>query len=453
MVVFGVVALTALRRDFVKGLCFSLALFVALPRTLLIELPGSLPELTFQRMLLCAVFAGWLRCSQNRKPTGWSPLLSVFVLLAVSRLISLLLSIHFIGSLKNAVSFFIEELLLYIMVSTSITSRDALKKGISALCFGLCCVAMLALTERYLNFNPLHDRTTRSVMWDNRGVTSTYPHRILLGYAMTSGWVLALSLLGITSVARDRRILWGALFLNLAGCYFATSRGPWLATTAAATILLAIGSPSQRRPLILLVCLSALVVVSRPGIRGTISNLLFASLDADTLQGKSYSYRWKLWGVAWEEISKSPERFLFGYGGLSTETMDLSSHFAAQSGGNTILLGYTSWDNQYASDMIEFGCVGFTIELVLYGTVLFRLFQTYRRTTGSDKAIFAGLFTVSTVYLFAMSNVYMFSPQLKSLMCAIMGMGLGFRTVIMSGGLAWDESKEDLLLSAERALA
>jgi len=142
-------------------------------------------------------------------------------------------------------------------------------------------------------------------------------------------------------------------------------------------------------------------------------NLTNSTFESDTLKGASYEYRWILWRVAASEINVAPARLLFGYGGYSTEFMDLSRYFERQRGGTAAKIGHTSWDNQYAADLIEFGYVGLIAECVLYATILCHLINLWLGAVGPARATMGAITVSCGVFLFAMSNVYIFAPQLR----------------------------------------
>src|SRR5690606_37747131 len=114
---------------------------------------------------------------------------------------------------------------------------------------------------------------------------------------------------------------------------------------------------------------------------------------------------------------------LFGYGGLSTERMDLSHYFDRESGGTTNALGYTSWDNQLACNLIEFGIVGFTIEILLLIAAMRMLLRNMRRARPPDRTMILAFACACFIYIFALTNVYIFSPQLKFLFWTLLACG------------------------------
>jgi len=196
----------------------------------------------------------------------------------------------------------------------------------------------------------------------------------------------------------------------------------------AGAILLVLGSKQMRKTFVMIAILSVVVIATRPGVRETLVSAISTTVgaDKDSLKRKSYEYRWKLWEVAYSEVKKSPERFLFGYGGLSTEEMDLSDYFDKESGGSTALLGFTSWDNQQACDLIEFGFMGFGLEVILFLAVLWKLLTLWKSSKGVDRTIMAAFISIAVIYYYARSNVYLFSPQLKCLFWALVACGVRY---------------------------
>jgi len=427
MAVLLIWAARELNRDFTKGLCLALALFVLIPRSLRIETSGVIPELTFDRFLLGIIFLYWLK--QDHRPIASVPFLRTLIFLAAANFISLIISTEHADSFKSFLSFIIEGLGFYIIISTSLTDEASIRKAIYAVCCSLFIVAIPGVIEKYTRINlvslimttDLRPGDDRGV---GRGIMSTYPHRILFGYAMAMGVPLALWLLSEAKARRQKIFRWTLLLLLVGACYFSVSRGAWLGMVVAIGGLSILGSKPLRKPIVIIACLAGFILVARPGVKDTIVNLASSSFQEDSIQGSSYQYRWKLWHVAWGEITKSPERFLFGYGGLSTESMDLSYYFERQAGGTTTLIGYTSWDNQYASDLIEFGFIGIAIEFLFYVGVLFALFGIWRGSQKIERGRIAAILSSCAVYLFAMSNVFIFSPQLKFLFWTVVALGM-----------------------------
>jgi len=52
---------------------------------------------------------------------------------------------------------------------------------------------------------------------------------------------------------------------------------------------------------ILILALGVAMVLCRPGVRDTISNLFQSTFQEDDVKAYSYNYRWRLWFVAFSE--------------------------------------------------------------------------------------------------------------------------------------------------------
>jgi O-antigen ligase len=425
IVYFGCVIafIRAVSRDFRRGLCVAVTVFVIMPQTLKIKLLG-LADLSIHRLVLLLLLPFLPRLFRECPDWRRTPFLSALLALAGSQVLSLVLSVDVGLSLKHFLSFFCEILLFYVIVSMSIRDRDDVANLIRAACRGLVIVAILAAIEKYSYFDvyaALTGMQKEGIAW---GVTATYPHRILLGYAMAMALPLMLVLTDWAAKGRPRLLAWLALIAVVAACYYATSRGPWLAAALAGVGMMVLSGGKFVRKLAIIAGLAAVVCIVRPGVWQTIFGLSNQTFQAGTLKASSYNYRWKLWHVALAEIEKSPARLLFGYGGQSTETMDLSGYFGHEEGGLAITIGFTSWDNNMACDLIEYGIVGFTIQMLIYLYVIRRLLSDWHRAEGALRELMAAIAASILVYVFALSNVYIFAPQLNYLFWILAALGI-----------------------------
>jgi hypothetical protein len=445
MAILLVPVLWQLRKDFISGLALCLFLLVSMPDTLRLSLGGGIPELTIHRLLLLILLPYWM-AYRHQQVGRRVPFVRGLLALAAVQLVSLLLSVHFSGSVKSFSAFALEVVLFFVITSSSLQNREQIIKILYSVGLGVGLVAVVGLIERYWGVN-----LARMILSDSNGetsdITSTYPHRILFGYAMVIGVPVLFALAECERRRKRKAQLVGMVLLLVAGCYFSQSRGPWSALIVGCGIFFFLGSRVAKRVAVAVTVFGALVLVAKPGVRDTIVSAFNSTFDENNVKGRSYAYRWILWRVAYSEISKSPERMLFGYGGLSTETMDLSEYFESEGGGTTSALGYTSWDNQLACDLVEFGGVGFVIELALFGSVLGKLFGFWRRSEGAEKSIMAAFLSSGVIYLYAMSTVYIFSPQLKCLFWALMACGIRYGQCPEAERAA--PGREELLVDSE----
>ncbi len=406
------------QRSFSRGFCLAIALLVSLPPDLDIA-----TVFTVHRAILVVLALCWLRGPRRGAASGPMPFLRAVILILCAHAVSLLLSISPGLSLKDCLAFGTEVMLFYWMAGSALTTPESALGALRALVYGLAVVALITLGERYIgvdlpvilfsHFHYLNDR-----------FQSTYPHAILLGYAMAMGMPIALSLLDFAPSKWEKRVMMLIVILTAVACFLADSRGGWIGIAIAGLISVLLGTKQTRKRCLWAFVFAIIIIAIKPGIRDTIVDRYTETfVIKGSYKEVSYSYRWKLWYVAFSEISQSPERFLFGYGGLSTQMMDLSRYFAREEGGTAVKIGFTSWDNNYASDLIEFGVVGLGIEIIIYALIIVCLLKNWRAAKGNMKGILAGLIAACLVYLFAGSNVYIFSVQLKFLFWTVVAIG------------------------------
>lgn len=415
-----------LRRDFIKGLAYAVFLCVSMSTYLRISLPGALPELTIFRLVLILLFLSWLRQDRSRQPKPEIPCASLFWFWAIANLFSLLLtSVNFVDSLKRYLDFIIEIWGFYLIVITSLRTREDAMKILHAAVAGVGLVALLAFVEKYSGLNPVNFilSSGEGFQGGRRDVVATYQHRILLGTGMAMGFPLAFVLATRATTGHSKRWLWILTLLLAAGCYFAQSRGPWIGAILAGATVWLLGSSRLRRAVLWPLALTVLVLMARPGVYTTLFNSAKVTADADSFKGGTFQYRLELWRVAWNEVTKDPVRLLFGYGpGCG---VDRTVEWSLSYRGND--MDIWSWDNHYAYDLYQSGVVGLAARLALYLGVAAVLFGIYRRVTHDEKDLLAALCASALVMVFMMSNVLIFSKQLNFLFWALVAVGFTFR--------------------------
>jgi O-antigen ligase len=155
-----------------------------------------------------------------------------------------------------------------------------------------------------------------------------------------------------------------------------------------------------------------------------------------------------MWTVAWDQIRLSPVHFLFGYGPNSTMHMDLSDFWHGQEGSQAgvIHMGHTSWDNNYACDLIELGVIGFLLKVILFLSVVKTLIDNWCESDNDYRILEGGIVVACLVFMYSMSNVYIFAPQLYYMFWTLVAAGSNFSRV-----LARQEAKEAALELADSA--
>jgi len=404
-----------------------LAGMVFLPGLLGIGLPGDLPQFTVQRILL---LVAWFFLGRSGYLSGRAepiPYLRWLLFFGLVQVVSFAGGVARLAGFKECIDYAFEAVLFFTLVTAYLQRDGSPVRLLSSLCHGLAAVGVVAALQKYFRLGPVPYAAPESLLlWlDRSDISSTYPHRILFGYAMAMGVPVALGLACTAIEPARRRRMYAIGVVLIAADYFSNSRGPWLGLALGLVAMAALGGGAVRRRLLVVAALAAAVLVLRPGVRDTISDLASSTFEDDSLKGASYQFRWQLWHVAWSEIRLSPERFLFGYGPVSTEGMDFTDYWQGQEGSTSSMekLGHTSWDNNYAANLIELGVTGFALQLILFAAIIRRLLRGWRQADPETRMLRAGIASACLVFMFAMTNVFIFSPQLKYLFWALVAIG------------------------------
>jgi len=441
-----------LRRDLDKGLAAAVFFLVFLPVEVQIPMPGALPQLTAHRVILLIVLA---HCWPRIRGLAGTPVAGVLVLaalVAACRLCSTVIALSPSASFKVVLDFLIETVLYFVLILAGLRSRRSIELMAWSSLAALVAVAGIGTIEKYTGINLAAQVVPGMADFPNT-VSSTFRHRILFGYAMAMAFPLALALGERADTPWRRRLAGIGFFIVPAACYFSNSRGPWVGFALGTVIIGALGGARLRKKLLWAGVLTAAVLILRPGVKETIVDLWHQTFNDDSVKGESASYRKKLWWVAYSELSKSPERLVFGYGGYSTQMMDLSEYFDRGAGGLATVLGYTSWDSQYASDFMQYGFLGFGLEVAFYLAVLATVLKAWRPAAEADRPFIAACIASTGVFLFAMATVAIFNPQLEFLFWALVAACGRFQYLTAWEPTAGDPLKEASLTDAEGSMA
>jgi O-antigen ligase len=381
-----------------------------------IQLPGDLPDLTFHRLALLCLLFFWFQNRSTWERARPIALFGWFIFWAITHFLATIFTeISFAASLKRFLDFVLEVSLFYVVVATTIREPDQALRVLRAVWVGLLVVAVLAFIEKYTRFNPVDAFVPDYTRRDTAGsdINSTYPHRILLGTAMAMAWPLAFAMMFI-GPARARvspTALWISVILFLSACYFAMSRGPWLATIMAGAVLVVLGSRQIRRKLLLVGALAGLMLIIRPGVWDSISSLAMSTTDDNSVKASSYKYRLELWKIAWAKVTESPLRLLVGCGPGVGEQQELDWEVSWRGTERQI----ESWDNHYAYDLYQAGLPGLLATFGLYAAAFLMVFRARAGTDENGRTIAACFLASVLVLIFMMSNVLIFAKQLNFL--------------------------------------
>lgn len=406
--------------NYKQGVCWAVFLLTALSANPVLLTGGNLPNFTFQRIILIVLLIAALIKNKKTDTRRAVPFMGLLLLYAGVNLLPLIFSIDIIMSIKAYLALTIEIVLFYFIISTSIDTKEEARRVVFAGALALLTVAILAIIERYTGFNPVDAFMPGYVRKPGYvdDVLSTFPHRILLGTAMAMGWPLALAF--AQSGNKRRWLWWTGICVLLLSCYLSFSRGPWIAAMLGGMIMFVFAGKAVRRQSLIVMALIGVALILRPGVWDTLTTRAQETADVNSFKGQTYQYRWELWGIAWEKISHSSTRLLFGFGQGATEVMTFDAVMSYT--GETTKLW--SWDNHYAATLMENGLVGLAAFIGLYSFFLLKLFIVRHALPEEDRAMHASILAAMMAMLFMMTNVAMFAPQLNYLVWALIAAGL-----------------------------
>jgi O-Antigen ligase len=406
--------------DYKQGVAWAVFLFVSLSANPVILSGGGLPNFSLQRIILMVLLLAAIKKSRSLQANPSARFMGVLTLYALLQWLPLVFTVDLWISVKAYLSFTVEILLFYWIITSSIQSIQDARRIVMVCAGALVTVGVLALVERFAHFNPVDafmPGYVRKPLYEN-DVLSTFPHRILLGTGMAMGWPLALA---FAQAEKARRWLWwSAMSVLLLACYVSFSRGPWIAAVFAGMGMFLLAGARVRRQALAIVALAIVVLVARPGVWDTLSSSVNDTTNADSFKGQTYQYRWELWGIAWRKISISPTRMLFGFGQGSTEVLTFETELSYM-GESTSLW---SWDNHYAATLFETGLVGLASMVGLYAFFLTKLVRARASISEENKPLHAAVTVSLGALLFMMTNVALFAPQLNYLAWALIPAGL-----------------------------
>lgn len=427
-----------LSKDYFSGLKIVLFFLILLPHVIRLEFGGAIPAFTIHRFLIILLLIySWRYHRHVNVSPSYSPVTKLLFLLLAVQIISAIGSKVPTAGIKVVFSLIFEVIIFHFILIESLQSTgryEASVEVLESICKALLVVGILAIIERYTGFNVVDEYIqNRRIGTMHKDIMSTFNHRIHLGYAMAAGSLLFAGI-GFSVINISRRLisLLCSYFL-LAVCYFSMSRGPWLGAVFSWVIYSLIGGSRARKSLLILCLLAFMIAYIRPGVGDTVESLLESTFSSETTKGQSYEYRWKLWGVAFSEIKKSPFKLAFGYGGNSTDFMDLSHYFGHHEGGTTELTGFTSWDNQFASDLIEFGVLGFTLNILIILYVLLKAIKL-RSVKELPQGLPETLISCILLFIFGMTNVGFTSPQIIFLFWTIASVVISIEKLSQTDG-------------------
>lgn len=411
IVVTVVVASRRSLEDALPLLCFYLVL---MPLEARLVIPGMFDFNTMRLLLLTLLVLFLIKGrSSNPEPVPLKGLMCLHIAFALG---SVLYSLSFATSVKQLISQVLEYYLMYYLLVKTISRVETCYRIVHAmiLAVGLCCI--FALVEAYASWSILRIFPQNLWITYNGGldplyvelgrglrVRSTFPHPILFGDALAMSIPLTLYLISVMENKRQRTILWITLALMIWAVYKTSSRGPWIGTGIGLILLFFVVKKGVRKYLISIALLAFIVVLARPGIWESMSNLYQATNDPNSPTGTSYIYRHVLSETVKQAVQTDSQRALFGYGLGTFREIGLDIDFMG-----ALSRSHTCDDN-WALFLYETGYGGMLIMTLLLAKPMFLALRGFFSLPKPENYFSAVLFITLLVFNFLMLSVAAYS--------------------------------------------
>jgi hypothetical protein len=375
-------------------------------------------DVTTQRALVCTLVILFLLKAPRvagRRSVGLWTMDRIVVVQSLWFLLSAATSIMSLLSFKAVIAQGVECFCVYYVFSRSISSRKGIERILIGIVAGLGVCCLFGTVEAYTGWNvgqawfpqAAGDFDIDPYLDLQRGVRigSTYPHPILYGTALAGSIPIAYYLLSTVGTLWRKVLLCGTISAMLLNAFKTTSRGPWIMVGVSLGLLAIFSSSRRIRGNIAVTgIITGGVLLVRPGIWATIWNLWTSSFDTGTVAGMSASYRSVLWRTATDMLSRSPERWLLGYGRGTFFFLNLS---ALWPDGKTRPL--LSCDSAWVELLMDTGWIGLTITIALLGTPLVKTLDQWLRASRRDRDLLLLLGVLMGTYYIEMTSVAIYS--------------------------------------------
>jgi len=401
----------ALQRGLEQALPFAAFVFVLVPRDAAIQIPG-LFDLTTQRILLVALTVLYvLRPTTNARGARLDRTLQWLIVVHIGWcLISTANSIVPLMSLKKMVSEVLEYYLLYYIFSKAISNIKTINRMLFAIAAALIVSSCFGVFEAYSDWSVMqwfptvaHSfegwSTTGAASGRDQRISSTFASPILFGAGLTMGIVLTLYLIKVAKTSGKKALLWCGLLLMFLNIYKTSSRGPWLGLMLSLSVIFLWDNGRIRKYLAVVAIICVPVVIIRPGVWDTISNIYVATFDPESPLGSSYEYRYVLRDLSIKAVSKDLTRSLWGYGMESFYYLGLEGELYGHP------YQFLSCDSAWLEFLVETGYVGLmTISLIL----LLPLWYAWKAMKKAPDRIQLYLVSIMLSYYFMMLSAAMY---------------------------------------------
>lgn len=413
LIVVGVLVAMSLNRGCERALPFFAFVLVFCPKESQIPIPGLFLLNTWRVAIATFTILYFaLRKSSNgaRPLLARTPLKLLIALHVLWCVVSTANSVFPVQSIKQALTQAIEYYLMYYVLTHTITSARTIHKILAAMVIAVGVAALIGVFEAYTTWRitqwfPVaqHDFNFAPTM-EGRGdrIISTFSNFSLFGAAIAFAIVDVFYLLQLAKRGLHRVLLWTALVIMFWCIYKTVTRGPWLALIIGIALLVAHCPARTRKRILFIAAFCVAVFVIRPGVWQTVKDLYVNTLSTDpnNVYASSYEYRWALWHVGADALSKEPARTFYGYGMGTFYDLHLVAPFNTNPA-----YPFESCDEAWVLQMVETGYVGLALIASLLVLPALLTLRNLRRIPKPHRFLCWVLFINLVQYYFMMTNV------------------------------------------------
>lgn len=397
-------------------LYFFFLLYPLLPEYLAFNISDSLPLITGSRILLMFATIACLLWNRGRIPLNRMKMVGVLkplLLLIIVKSVLFIVHAGSPGAMKDYFSFWLEDVVFFIVVSGLITHKKEWEQCIKAMMVGASITFFFGIFETLTRVNVatlfLNTGTRSDLLmseyerYNSLRCTFTFGHAICLGVYCVCILPLAINRL---IVAKNSYMPYLITLLCL-GCLLMTiSRAPILIAMVM-LILYTRSLPRKERKkiftlLMSLALVAGIIILVIPQVRNTLINSIKATLN--TLGAKFFlegsnrntnaiASRIDQFTVIPQVVQRG---FFFGLGAQNYDKMNLTITTATGS------YKAVSLDNQYLSWFVSYGLVGFVGNLSWFTTlavVLRKKIKKYSVDHGQINALYFSMIGCMVCYL------------------------------------------------------
>jgi hypothetical protein len=408
-----IVALILIKKAYSKGLSEALPFFCMVmilgPGGAQIRIPEFF-DISLQRTAVIIMFFLFilLRGSKNAFVNRDLKIVQYLIIIAILwQLLSNSNSIVPIISFKRMLAYILEYYVVYFILVNSIDDLRNVYRILSSFVIAMTIACVFGLIELYSGWTPgdmfpheigRFELMKMGSMSARMRIHSVFPHAILFGGAIAITVPMAFHLLRVYNRRWHKTLLWISIVIMMFCLYKTGSRGPWLALFLS-IVLLFLFHRQSRKYVIIFFTITCFTLIIRPGVWKTLEARIYSTLDPTTPLGSSYEYRFVLYRLVGEKVSKDLSRMIYGYGQDSFYYLELETEFDGR------IYKFLSCDSAWAGFLIEFGYVGLFIMFLLLSWIGYTQLKNYF-TLSPPHNLLSSIFLITFfVFYFLMLSV------------------------------------------------